>query len=165
MYGRFDALARLLNPIVRELRDVGKKVTFAQGQISDQVEYLNLSHIFDDPTDDDYAEYYQITQRKSVFKDNPDRDIFDTWEVIDSGHHAYQIMDDNMVNTFMPADGKFGFMRVWLAEHHEICNFMAREYEMYNTVDGMVSEYKQMSAEERSLRRRFYPRILAHCRG
>lgn len=164
-YGRFDALARMLNPIVRELRDIGKKVTLAQQHFTDHVEYSDLSSIFDDPTDKDYAEYYQITQRDSVFKDDPNRDIFDTWEVIDVGHHACQDMGENIVNAFMPTDSNIGFMRVWLAEHHEMCKFMARDFEIYKTVDALVMEYKQLSAEERSLRRRFYPRILAHCRG
>lgn len=159
---RFDCMTRLLNPAIHELKDAGIKVAFKVSNWNN--ERLDLSSIFDAPSDEDFAEYYQVSQRNSVFRNDRYRDTFDTWQVIDSGRHNSSTFGDGMTNKYSPADGKLGFMRVWLFEHHEMHKFLSREYELYKVVDEMAQGIKHLSDDERALRRRFYPRLLEHVR-
>jgi hypothetical protein len=160
---RFDTAARILNPIVRELRATGVKVTFEYKYRVETDLDLNESRIFDEPSDDDFAEYYQVTQRRSVFVDNPERDLFETWKIIDSGKHQSSAASE-MPDAFLAESGKFGFMRVWLHEHYEMHKLHKRDRELLRTVEKMVEEFRLLPSEERDMRRRLYSKIMEHFR-
>jgi hypothetical protein len=161
---RFDIVARILNPVVRELRAAGLKVAFEQHSYEENDQVLDLSAIFDAPSDGDYAEYYQTTQRKSVFTDEPERNMFDTWKIIDAGAHAVSGTGNGMVDAYTPETAKVGFMRVWMCEHYEIHKFMKRDRKRFRVVQEMVEEFRSLTIEERELRRRVYPNIMDHFR-
>ena len=163
LWHRFDTVARILNPIARDFRQADVKFMLDQPAMHEGAEHFELSHIFDTPSEEDYAEYYQETQRRSVFSDDPKRDVFDSWTVIDSGFHATTDLG-TMVKAYMPGDRKFGFMRVWLQEHHEMIKFLSRDFEGYMSIERLVQEFRLLTPDEQDLRRRFIPRILKYCR-
>ena len=155
--GRLDTMARILNPLVREFRDAGIKFTFVQPALHDADQRVKLSHIFDDPSDEDYAEYYNITQRPTVFNDDPHRDVFDTWAVIEAGGHGE-------INVHMPISDNLGAMRVWLYEHYDMSKFVSRDYKTYKALGEMVQEFRHLSPEAQQLRQMFYPKMLEYLR-
>jgi hypothetical protein len=163
----FDTVVRIINPVVREFQAAGVKVIlqqYTQKTRDTAAEELDLSNIFEVPSDEDLAAYFARTQRKSTFVDDPERDTFDTWKIIDSGAHAISTIGNDMVDAYVAETEKREFMRVWMHEHYEMYKFLKRDHELFRMVGDMVREFRSLDPEERDLRWRLYPRIMSHFR-
>lgn len=162
---RFDTVARIINPFIRTTREIGLKVTFEQytPETGDSpAEQVDLSDIFDTPSDSDYAEYFARTERKSTFEDDPERDMFDTWKLVDAGSHDVQVINDKAIDAYNVETVKKGFLRTWMHEHHEMYKFICRQGDQYLIIKEMASEIRGLSSEQRQIRRQMYSRMMDH---
>jgi hypothetical protein len=161
-WNSFDAALRMLNPVFREFREAGVGIRLLHWAKNEYVELIDISQVFDDPVDADFAEYYDFTSRQNVFTDERERDLFDTFLVIKASDHATDGAHEKMMRMYSPLEARTGAIRVWLFEHYEMYKFLARNGESFAAIEDMLRDVQNMSPKEREMKRRFFSMVLDH---
>jgi hypothetical protein len=148
-----DQLLRLINPFIRQIKAAGVKVTVSvvYEEWGVEPETKDITSSFDEPSDEDFAKYYAVTNRPPVFKYYEHADPLDAW-----WSWSKEVDKDFSVT---PAD-TVEYRRVWLSEHYEVYKYYQKNRRLTDEFSGMKAEIQWLAGEALAIRRKYYGKLL-----
>jgi hypothetical protein len=150
-----DQLNRLLSPPIRRIKENGTDV-IVEGCIEWNGEKLGerkiFTHLFDEPSSEDYKTFEEITGRGKISNPNDYEDPMLAWWDWAKKEKDFDVYDSETVN---PA-----FVRVWLQEHFEVYTYYQRNKKLLLELDEIKKELVHQDATAKAIRLRYYARVV-----
>jgi hypothetical protein len=172
--GNFDSILRLINPLIRQLKQRHVKVKVinnvcqTQQGLPDQKDVeQDVSCFFDNPSPEDYARFHQM-HPAPIFTFDEKADPLEVWwiwtktkdwELVGSIYETGFPQDLDNPPAVAPLP-EIGIIRVWLHEGYEVFKFYQKHRAVVDKLNEMWDELRSFDTEEVVMRKRYYGRMM-----
>jgi hypothetical protein len=163
--GEIDSICRLINPIIRQLKDrrvkvtvISYRTTWENGDANSKPHEQDVSSFFDAPSFEDYA-LFKKQHPVPLFAFDPMSDPLESWWTL-TKTADWDIIDSIYEVGFSLDCDDPGLVRVWLHEAYEVFKFYQKHRVVVDKLNEMWDELKSFTPQEVAVRKLYYGRMM-----